>query len=144
MIPVTSMAGMDRDEVSLDYISADDTSIDSDELLTTIACRYAARNAFESKGWKGWHKKENVPRRHGFSGTPGLKDGLSLEEDSTPKEILDCFFFPLNCVRLWRETKPIHSAGPAQPIFPHEGLGGHSCRGATEVYSSASSQRVQP
>ncbi|XP_047486587.1 piggyBac transposable element-derived protein 4-like [Penaeus chinensis] len=85
---------LDREEVTLDYVSAHDTSIDSDEPLSEYAHRHAARNAPGSKGWKGWYKEENVPRRHGFCGTPGLKEELGLEEDSTPREILDCFFPP--------------------------------------------------
>lgn len=45
--------------------------------------------------------KENRPRRHGFSSSPGLKDELSLEEDSTLKEILNCLFPP----ELWETMK---------------------------------------
>ena len=85
---------MVRDVVPLDYVASHDTSIDSDEPLSEAARRQSLRNAPGSAGWRGWFREENVPRRHGFSGTPGVDEALGLEEDSTPKEIFDCFFPP--------------------------------------------------
>ncbi|XP_042860555.1 piggyBac transposable element-derived protein 4-like isoform X3 [Penaeus japonicus] len=106
---------LEWDEVFLDYVSAHDTSKDSGEPLSEVACRCSACNAPGSKGWKGWYMEENVPRCYSFSGTPGLKDGLGLEKDSTAKEIFNCFFPPELWQTIERET---NLYGQQRPPYP--------------------------
>ena len=99
-------------EVPLDYVSPHDTSIDSEDPLSELARRRSLRNAPGSEGWQGWFRDENVPRRHGFSGTPGVDEDLGLEEDSTPKHILDCFFTPELWATMARETNRYADQNP--------------------------------
>ncbi|XP_042893300.1 piggyBac transposable element-derived protein 4-like [Penaeus japonicus] len=106
---------LDRDEVTL-AVSAHDTSIDSDELLSEVARRHAARSAPGSKGWKGWYKEENVPRRHAFNGSPGLREELGLEEeDSKAKEIFNCLFPPELWETMEAETSLYARQHPHKP-----------------------------
>ena len=72
---------MEGDDVPLDYVASHDVSIDSDDPLSELARQRSLRNAPGSAGWQGWFREENVPRRHGFSGTPGVDEALGLEED---------------------------------------------------------------
>ncbi|XP_063587833.1 piggyBac transposable element-derived protein 4-like [Penaeus indicus] len=55
----------------LDYVAVHNSSIDSDEPLSEFANRVHQR----SSGFK-WRKKENVPRRFGFTVTSGLRANL--------------------------------------------------------------------
>ena len=86
----------ESDIEDMDYVSLHNSSIDSDEPLSQAYNRALqkkiARNAPGTANFK-WEKEENFPRRHGFSGTPGVQLG-HLEKDSSPRELFDCFFTP--------------------------------------------------
>ena len=109
----------DDSDDELDYVSAHDSSIDEDEPLSELARRRSSRNEPGSRGWKGWHREDNVPRRHGFCGTPGVKEELGLSEESTPKDILDCLVPPELWEKVVRETNRYHSQHPPNPSSSH-------------------------
>ena len=68
----------ESDIEDMDYVSLHNSSIDSDEPLSDrlnrAFQRKIARNAPGTDNFK-WAKEENFPRRHGFSGTPGVQLG---------------------------------------------------------------------
>lgn len=76
-------------EDELDYVSQVDTTLESDEPLATFASRVWQRNEPGSPNFV-WRKKDNVPKRFGFTGDPGVKADLDLY--SSPFEIFKCFF----------------------------------------------------
>ena len=99
----------------LDYVATHDSSIDEDEPLSELARRRSSRNAPGSRGWKGWFREDNVPRRYGFSGTPGVKEDLGLTEESTPREIFDCLVPPELWENVVSKTNRYHSQLPPNP-----------------------------
>ena len=111
--------GDDDEDDELDYVSAHDTSIDEDEPLSVLARRHSSRNEPGSRGWKGWFREDNVPRRHGFCGTPGVKEELGLTSESTPKDILDCLVPPELWEKVVRETNRYHHQHPPNPSSSH-------------------------
>ena len=103
----------DVDEEELDFVSVHDSSIDSDEPLANHVRRSFARNAPGTESFV-WNNRENVPRRHGFSGQPGVTVDL-LDATSTPKEILDCFLTPELWSIICEETNRYASQHPVTP-----------------------------
>ena len=91
----------EADDEEMDAVSLHDTSVDSDEPLSTTYVnavkRKIALNAPGTPAFK-WEDQDNFVRRFGFTGTPGLQVG-DLDVDSTPKEIFDLLFTPI----LWQQ-----------------------------------------
>ena len=90
----------DEDE-ELDYVhttvhNSSQDSMDDDAPLSSYAAAHAAPAPAPAADWTRnkpgtsgfvWRDVENVPRRNGFAGSPGVEDP-DLSGDSTP---LDCF-----------------------------------------------------
>ena len=96
----------EADPELMDIVSGHDTSIDSDEPLSTAYVkalqRKIAPNAPGTPAFK-WEDQDNFVRRYGFTGTPGVQVG-HLDVDSTPKEIFDLFFTPTLWYQIALET----------------------------------------
>ena len=87
------------DDDDLDYVSQHDSSIDSIDDDEPLANVHLQRNAPGSRNWK-WSSGQAVPRKHAFSGTPGLQQGL-LDANPTPADFFGLFFTPA----LWTTMK---------------------------------------
>ncbi|XP_042875839.1 piggyBac transposable element-derived protein 4-like [Penaeus japonicus] len=101
-------------EDELDYVSQADTTLDSDEPLSTFVTKVWRRNEPGSPNFV-WRKKDNVSKRFGFAGSPGVK--ADLDETSSPLEIFQCFFTDDLLQHIIRETN--RYAGISPPVSPH-------------------------
>ncbi|XP_042892019.1 piggyBac transposable element-derived protein 4-like [Penaeus japonicus] len=101
-------------EDELDYVSQADTTLDSDEPLSTFATKVWRRNEPGTPNFV-WRKRDNVPKRFGFAGSPGVK--ADLDETSSPLEIFQCFFTDDLLQHIIRETN--RYAGISPPVSPH-------------------------
>ncbi|XP_042856522.1 piggyBac transposable element-derived protein 4-like [Penaeus japonicus] len=100
----------DDDWDELEYVSALDSSVDSDQPLSVTLERLAKVNAPGTSRFE-WKKKENVPRRFAFAGRPGVKlDYLSAE--SSAKDIFDSFFTEQLWEKMVEETNRYADQNP--------------------------------
>ena len=100
-----------------DYVSTSlDASSDADLPLGQALLRGAARNAPGTAGFV-WKKRENVIRREGFRGQPGVKvDHLTL--NSSAMDIFNAFFTAELWTIMKEETNRYAQQNPLKPS-PH-------------------------
>lgn len=70
------------------YNTTVDSALDSDEPLSVHVTKTWNSNAPGTPDFR-WRRAENVPRKHSFSGCPGVK--VALNEDSTSLDIYQEF-----------------------------------------------------